>query len=187
MQIPELIQYFTPAIIVCYFLFSSIINANYKGLVVVAGICLTVAVCLLSSNLFKFTSPDRSDLCNLISINRISGISKIPISIAIYTYVGGYLLYTIGVNSNVLPNVIPFVLYPFIILTDLAWISKNRCFTGNQMMASIIIGTCIGILWGVIINSTKNKSLQYLADGGGNSCLIPKHQTFKCKTKPPSA
>lgn len=184
MQLAGLLHYFTPTIIVCYFLLSSIINANYKGIVVIIGICITVAACLLSSNTMKFSHPDKSELCNLVSINRINGISNIPLSVAIYTYIAAYLLYTIGINNYVLPNLIPLILFPFVILFDLAWISNNHCFTGNQTLLSIGIGTIVGILWGIIINSTKRKNLQYFAGNGNSTCLIPKRQTFKCKTKP---
>lgn len=184
MQLTELLHYFTPAIIVCYFLFSSIINADYKGIIVIIGICLTVAGCILSSNLLRFSNLDKNEICNLVSINRISGISKIPLSIAIYTYTASYLLYTIILNNYALPNLIPFILFPFIVLVDLAWISNNRCFTGNQSLLAIVIGTIVGILWGIIVNSTKRKNLQYFTGNGDNSCLISKHQTFKCKTKP---
>lgn len=184
MQLTELLHYFTPTIIVCYFVLSSIINADYKGIIAVIGICITVAVCILSSNMLKFSNPDKNEICNLVSINRVSGISNIPLSVAVYTYTAAYLLYTIGINNYVLPNLIPLILFPFIILVDLAWISNNRCFTGNQTLLSIAIGTIVGILWGIIINSTKRKNLQYFAGNGDSSCLIPKHQTFKCKTKP---
>lgn len=183
MQLTELLHYFAPAIIVCYFLLSSIINTDYKGVIVILGIGLTIATCILSSNILRFSSLDKNEICNLVSINRISGISKIPLSVAIYTYTGSYLLYTIGTNNYVLPNLIPFILFPFIVLVDLAWISNNRCFTGNQTLLSIAIGTVVGILWSILVDSTKIKNLQYFAGNGENSCLIPKHQTFKCKTK----
>jgi membrane associated rhomboid family serine protease len=178
----ELIHYFTPAIIVCYFILSSIINANYKGFIVVIGICLTISVSLLASRFFTFPK-DKQDICSLISINHISNISKIPLSIAIYTYVGCYLLYIVGTNNYILPNIMPIVIFPIIILSELSWLSSHSCFTGNQSLAAIVIGATCGLVWGAIIDTTKNKNLQYFSGSGDNTCLMPKKQTFKCKTK----
>jgi hypothetical protein len=183
----EVFHYFIPAVVVSYFILSSILNADYRGVVVVMGICLTVAVCLLAGSLVSSSSKSKNDVCGLITINRISGISKIPLSLAIYAYTACYLLYAIFVNNYLLPNLIPFMFFPVIILAEIAWISTNQCFTGNQIMTATGIGVVCGITWGFIINTTNDKNLQYFSGNTSNMCLIPKKQTFKCKAPQPSA
>jgi hypothetical protein len=182
----ELFHYFLPAIIVSYFLLSSIFNADYRGVVVVMGIGLTVAVCLLASFLVYSSAKNKSEMCGLITIRHISGISNIPLSIAIYAYTACYLLYAISVNNHILPNLIPFMFFPLIILAEMSWISTNQCFTGNQILAATGIGVVCGVIWGFIIDTTKNKNLQYFTGNRTNMCLIPKKQTFKCKVPSPS-
>jgi len=173
-------QLLGPFIIICYLLLSSIIESNLKGIVLVVGLCFAYAITIMVGNMFP--SHSSSDICQYISIGGVKGISKIPLSTTTYLFVSVYLLYTISRNSFILPNLISLLFFPVIILGDLIWLSTNKCFSTQHFIASILIGSMMGMLWGYVIDSTKNKHLQFLSQPT-NNCLIPKRQTFKCAKK----
>jgi len=177
-HLTSVFQMLGPFILICYFLLSSILDTNLKGIILVIGLCFAYAISMLVGNMFPVQiSPD---ICQFITIGGVRNISNIPLSTTTYFFLTFYLLYTIFKHATVLPNLISLLFFPVIILGDLIWLSKNKCFSPLQIILSIATGSLVGILWGYIIDSTNNKHLQYLPQPSTN-CLIPKRQTFKCK------
>ena len=60
------------------------------------------------------------------------------------------------------------------------WLIRNSCFSGINVLISMLISGLMGILWGYIINKFNNKDLQYFT-ADDNICTIPKNKYFKCK------
>ena len=172
-----------PFIIVCYFILFSIINADVKGFVYLLGLitCTILTVFIGNGIVGKNNKQEQTNLCSLITINHIAGVSNVPLSITIYCFTAAYLVYTMSATNYVMPNFVPLLFFSILIIGDMVWLSSNNCFSSENIIAAFAISTLLGIGWGYIINKTENRSLQYLT-GDDTICTMPKKQTFKCKT-----
>jgi hypothetical protein len=184
-KLQNILYFFAPFIIVCYFLIYSIINADIKGLIYLIGLVSSTILTIFIGNGIvnknNLKTPDtEKPMCNLFTINNFANISNVPISVTVYSFTAMYLLYTSIVLKYVLPNLLPLVFFGILILSDIIWLRTNDCFTGGNIAVAFIIPTILGLGWGYIVNLTNNKSWQYFT-GDSNTCTIPKHKYFKCK------
>lgn len=182
-NIRSLLYFFAPFLIVCYFLLFSLINMDLKGILYLIGLLICIIVTIFIGN--GITKKDnmfsnQSELCNLVTINHIANISNVPLSIAVYCFTAFYLLYTVTINNSITSNILLLVFLGILVLTDMIWLIRNSCFSGINVLISMLISGLMGILWGYIINKFNNKDLQYFT-ADDNICTIPKNKYFKCK------
>lgn len=185
-NIRSLLYFFAPFLIVCYFLLFSLINMDLKGILYLIGLLICIIVTIFIGN--GITKKDnmfsnQSELCNLVTINHIANISNVPLSIAVYCFTAFYLLYTVTINNSITSNILLLVFLGILVLTDMIWLIRNSCFSGINVLISMLISGLMGILWGYIINKFNNKDLQYFT-ADDNICTIPKNKYFKCKKQP---
>ena len=173
-----------PFIIIYFFLLSSIINSDFKGIIYIIGLLFSLTSTYFISNtipIFKQLS-NQSSICNLININHIT--SNIPINQNIIGYTLAYLLFFAIMNNTLMNNLYLILTFGFIMICDIVWNVRNSCFNHTQLIMSTIIGCFIGIIWAYVINSSNKKHLQYFTSiNDDNQCELPARQTFKCKTK----
>lgn len=178
-----IIYLFAPFILVCYFLFFSIINANLNGIVYLLGLFVGTVLTVFFGNGVVGKSDSRgskNELCSLFTINHVAGISKVPISTTVYSFTAAYLLYTAYMKQYIGSSVGPFVGLGVLMLCDATWQMTNNCFNMQGVIAAAVFASLFGLIWGYTINLTKNESLQYFA-GSETACNRAKKQTFKCK------
>lgn len=180
-----------PFILVSFFSLSSVFNQDLKGIVYLAGLLMACIVAVMTSNSTdKFdvasniiNDPDRLDTCHLLTLSGTAPISKLPLSCIVFTYTFAYLLYVLIKYKLLSQNVPTLLFFPALIFADIIWNYSNGCASTTAVIASIIIGITVGIIWASIIDSLKITKLQYMNGIGNNqTCSISK-QKFKCTTR----
>jgi len=185
-SIKSILYLFAPFLIICYFFLHSLINNNLKGLVLLLGLFIsTITTVLIGNGLVSKNQNmfgDSNELCNLVTINSIANISSVPLSLTVYCFVAFYMLYSLIVNNYFQQNFYIFLFFGLLILGDISWLKSNNCFKTLNIAVGFVISSLLGLLWGVFINKSNNKDLQYFT-GEGKSCSIPARKTFKCKKR----
>jgi len=175
-----------PFVLVCFFSLSSLLNQDFKGLVYLAGLIFTCFITIMFGNILplpSFSPDQRPEVCNILSINQSGDFSKLPLSQTVFSYTLFYLLIPIIDQKTAKENIPTLVFFPILILFDIAWNIQNTCYRFEQLFASLCLGGCFGLLWGYLIYSTKNPSIQYLVGPKNNEvCSKPTKQMFRCKT-----
>jgi len=184
-----------PFILVSYFTLSSLFNRDFKGIMYLAGLLLTSFVSVLIGNtlpgLFETIPEGSSDIyenitkvCNLMTISKSGPLSNLPLSLVVFSYTFGYLLFPIYWYKVVTQNLPTIIVFPIIIASDMIWQQTNGCARIWSIIASIILGGLAGIGWAAFIDRMKITSLQYF-NGISNkeSCSVPSKQMFKCTVK----
>jgi hypothetical protein len=174
-----------PFLLVSFFTVSSIFNYEYKGLIYLGGLLITTAIAIGLSKNIKYENPELNDsqlfVCNSLTLSTSGPISNIPLSILVLVYTFTYLLYFIYLSNTWLQNISTYVVFILLILGQIYWTSTNSCAVPAAVLASVVIGTGGGLLWGMAINNMGISQLGYFGGlGNQNVCSIPKKQTFKC-------
>lgn len=160
-----------PLMIVVYFIFTSVINQDLKGLVYLVGLILT---CFLVHFLGNSAPADwllydinlNSPICNSFSIGQNGYYSnKFPFSVVVFSYTFFYIFFVI-LNYGLIFSNIPFLtIFPALILFDLGWNKLYKCSNIFGMIWSLIIGGGMGYLWAYLINLTGLVNLSYMSGG----------------------
>jgi len=178
----------SPFILVSFFILSSLLNQDFKGLIYLAGLLFA---CFLSAvvgkyNMFNDTTgkPPAADICNTLTLTTGEPFSKLPLSITIFTYTFGFLLYIIAYNGLAIDNIFTIILFSLLIIVDWTWNITFNCNNHMRLVASFLIGAGIGVGWSAVIVSTNQVALQYF-NGLSNKevCSINKKVKFRCTTK----
>ncbi len=178
-----------PFILVSYFTMSSLFNQDFKGLIYLSGLLLVSFFCILVGNslsgLFGIISdPSDENVCNLMTISDSGPLSKLPLSLVVFSYTLGYLLYPIVKFKQENQNIPTLIIFPVIITADLIWQFTNSCATLAATVIAIIIAGLLGVAWGAIIYSIGNSALYYLNPlSNKESCSVSAKQKFKCTVK----
>ncbi len=178
-----------PFILVSYFTMSSLFNQDFKGLIYLSGLLLVSFFCILIGNSLSSLFGTISDVgdenvCNLMTISETGPLSKLPLSLVVFTYTLGYLLYPIVKFKQENQNIPTLVIFPVIILADAIWQLTNSCATSGAIITAIIIAGLLGVAWGAIIYSIGNSALYYLNPlSNKESCSVAAKQKFKCTVK----
>jgi hypothetical protein len=178
-----------PFLLVSFFTMSSVFNYEYKGLIYLVGLLLTTALAIGLSKFIIFNdsnpiNPTTMFICNSLTLSQLGPISKIPLSILVSTYTCAYLLYFIYLANAWTHNISTYVIFLILIFGQIFWTLQNSCAVPIAIIASVIIGGCGGLLWGITINNMGISQLGFFNGlGNQNVCSIPKKQTFKCRRR----
>ncbi len=173
-----------PLIIISFFMLSSIIYSDIKGIVFIIGLLIALVTTNLLGNsfsIFKFLN-NKLDVCNLVHIDFLS--NTLPLNQITIGFSLAYFLYIAFINNFLIRNMFIIILLFVISMGDIIWNINNSCFNYLQLFFGFILGSGFGLLWALIINSFNQKYLQYFTGiENNNQCTMPVRRTFKCKTK----
>uniref|UniRef100_A0A6C0DQG5 Uncharacterized protein n=1 Tax=viral metagenome TaxID=1070528 RepID=A0A6C0DQG5_9ZZZZ len=181
-----------PFILVCFFVFGSFFNQDFKGIIYLIGLIITGFVTILFENTgilnrFKSDESQKSPSCHAFDFTLLGfkTSNSLPMSQNIFGFTFGYLLTIISQNNIYLSNLPTLLFFPAVILFDFVWNIKNICYSWQYLFASLCIGLILGNAWAWFIKKTKNDNLLYFNFVTGNdvSCSRPSQQTFKCSMK----
>ena len=181
LQLLNSIYFITPFIIVCYFLFFSMINMDLSGIVYLIGLLsCTMMTVFIGNGLVSKTRLDKpNESCQISTINHFLGISNVPISLIVYCFTAGYIIYTSVFYNGLIHIFAATVFLAGLIGMDIYWLYSNDCFSYKNIIVAFAFGSLFGVGWGYFINLLPNKSLQYVP-GYPNLCRSPKNKSFKC-------
>jgi hypothetical protein len=182
-----------PFILVCFFSLSSIFNQDLKGIMYLSGLLFTSFLAVIIGNAgrstFERTSESTTDafyedatrVCNLLTLTKNGPISNIPLGQIVFSYTAGYLGYVIFKYGLISQNIPTLIIFPLLIISEIAWSLRNQCAKPFALLAAVVIGAGGGIGWAAMIDSFKFSYLQYF-NGLSNkdSCTVAAKQTMKC-------
>lgn len=201
-----------PFIIVSYFLLSSLFSQDFKSLIYLAGLILACFVAILFGNFINSyvgfsgqgVAEETPYICNQLTLTGAAPLSRIPLSLVVYSFTLFYLVFAMlsisapTVNGRVditkltaqqanvaAANNIPIlVIFPVLILSDFGWSMIWKCSPWWKQVWSIIVGGGMGLAWAYIISSSSLSSLLYLSImSNAQICARPSKTRFKCKRK----
>jgi len=169
----------SPFIIICYFVLQSLFNQNLKGVFYVSGVLFA---CFLNYLIVtSIGTPD--DLVSRPICNLIDGVPDLPIGQTILGFTFAYLSYIIIKYKLTSHNAPTFVIFPVLILADMAWNMKNQCAKSLAIFASLALGLLFGLLWGMIIDSVDPELQYFNGIGNRNVCKRPSSTLYRCRIK----
>ena len=177
----------SPFIIVSFFTLSSVLNQDLKGIIYLAGLLFACFISVLMNNVqnIAYTIPNEMEpICNALTLSETGRLSNIPLSMVVFAYTFGYLLFIIVSYGLAIQNIPTLIIFPVMIIAEGIWNTLYRCVSPMAIIAGLVIGGLWGVLWSAIINSTGALHLQYF-NGISNSqnCSRPSKQKFKCTMK----
>ena len=174
-----------PFILVSFFTLSSILNQDLKGIIYLAGLLIACffSVIVGKSEVFD-TTVTPSTICNTFVLTNAGPFSRLPLSMTIFTYTFGYLLYIIGLYGLAKDNITTIILFSLLIISEWTWNIFFTCNSHMRLIGAFLVGSIIGVSWSAIIASTKQVNLQYF-NGISNKevCSLNKNVKFRCKPK----
>ncbi|MCX7124137.1 MAG: hypothetical protein NTV32_10855, partial [Gammaproteobacteria bacterium] len=183
-----------PFILVSYFLLSSLFLQDFKSLIYLAGLLVACFFTILVGNMFPdvdINNVSRSLVCNQLSLGGGMPLSKLPLSLVVYSYTLWYLLYIMLIqepdsarNAILSSNLPILIIFPFLIIADFTWLLLNSCNNVFRLVLTVILGSCCGAAWSAIIASSNLASLQYMSVMSNAAvCSRPSKTMFRCKQK----
>jgi hypothetical protein len=176
---------FAPFIIVSYFTLESIFNQDLKGVIYLVGLLIASVCTILMGNVIGSSneSPFANAKCTTLTIGNNQPISTLPLSQTVFGFTLSYLSYFIGVNNLATQNIPTFIIFPLIILADMVWNTSNGCSSNAKLLAALIIGGLVGVLWAMIIDSTGMVNLTYFSGVSNKAvCSQPSRSMYRCRT-----
>lgn len=174
-----------PFVLASFFILASIFNQDFKGFIYLVGLLFSSFVTMIASKSWpmnKFQRPENSpEICNVLTLGQAENFSDLPLGQSALSFTFMYLLYAILKYKLVLQNIPTLVFFPLLILLDFIWNNNNSCYSVFQLLASLFIGSGIGLLWGYVISTSKTPSLMYFSSLTNKEvCSKPSKSTFRC-------
>ena len=175
----------SPFILVSFFTLSSILNQDIKGIIYLAGLLIACFFSVIVGKSPVFDSDvTPPTICNTLNLTNGVPFSRLPLSMTIFTYTFGYLLYIIGLYGLAKDNITTIILFSLLIISEWTWNIFFTCNSHMRLIGAFLVGSIIGVSWSAIIASTKQVNLQYF-NGISNKevCSLNKNVKFRCKPK----
>lgn len=176
----------SPFILVSFFTLSSVLNQDIKGIIYLAGLLIACfcSVIIGKNSVFQYNPNDKPTVCNSFTLTNGEPFSQLPLSMTIFTYTFGYLLYIIGIYGLAKDNIPTIILFSILIISDWTWNIFFNCNNHLRLFGAFLVGSIIGISWSAVIASTKQVNLQYF-NGISNKevCSLNKNVKFRCKPR----
>jgi len=117
--------------------------------------------------------------CNVLHTSSGEALSKIPLSIVVYTY--SFLYFAVPIYKSKLEkeNIWFFCMFSILILFDIIWLYIFECGTAFTMFLSLLVGVGTGMGWGEIVYRTDIKKMKNLDK---EQCTLPEQNNLD-KTK----
>lgn len=179
-----------PFILVSYFVISSVLSSDIKGIIFLALLLLNCFVTLIIGNALPEDSYSVSaaskGICQALTLTQNGPLSKnLPLNINIFSYTFAYLatIMVIYQRDKIAEGNIPtIVIFSFLIVYQFIWtVFIAECNGALYTFISFAIGAGLGILSSWAIDRSKMFQLQYF-NGLSNKevCKRSSNTKFKC-------
>ena len=179
--VATLISALTPILITFFILMLTCMNQNFKGLIFIAGILLSLLFNLLiMRHVGSQTDPKSSSTCSLIELPILGEFNSPSSSILFITFTFTYLFIPMIYNNQMNYPVIILLLALFAL--DSFMRVKHKCTTPLGVFLGVLVGGLCGILWFTILLFNGADKLLYFNEIGSNAvrCDRPSQQKFRC-------
>ena len=177
----KLISSLFPILIVFFFLMLSAMNQNFKGLILMAGLCIALLLnTFIATQVGSLRVADASIACNLIDVPYLNNYDNPSNASMVIAFIFTYLVLPMIYNNQ--PNYPVIILLTILFLVDTIFRYKHKCTTPIGWFFGLIVGFITSFLWFNIFRGIGADDLLYFNELGSNSirCQKPEKQTFKC-------
>jgi len=142
-----------PFILVCFFVLSSILKTDVRGVIFLGLLLINCAVVTVFNSFageFDIFNPKTLDpniaMCNALSVgNTNERVSNIPLNINIVAFTFAYLVYLIAKKKQVPGNVHSIVFFSVLLSSMILWEYANTCASIGGIFVAMIFGIGLGV------------------------------------------
>ena len=179
-----------PFILVSYFVISSVLSSDIKGIIFLALLLLNCFITLIIGNFLPAdtmaASAATKGICQTLTLTQNGPLSKnLPLNINIFAYTLGYLATIMIIYAKdklAERNVATLVIFSAIIVYQFIWtVFIAECNSALYTFISLALGYGIGSFSSFAIDRAKLFQLQYF-NGLSNKevCKRASNQRFRC-------
>lgn len=180
----------SPFILVSYFVISSVLSTDIKGIIFLALLLLNCFISLIVGNMLP---PDASAIaanskgvCQALTLTQNGPLSKnLPLNINVFSFTLGYLamiMIRYAKDKIAEKNVISLVVFSGIIVYQFIWsVFIGECNGALYTFISLALGFGFGMLFSFGVDKANMVQLQYF-NGLSNKevCKRSSNQKFRC-------
>ena len=186
-----------PFIIVAYFALNSLMNFTIRGIMYLIGLLILTFFTVVISGVTPDAElpvgiagdPNARSTCNIITLSgdMKNPLSKIPLSITIYSYTLSYILTTVLLHLKKsqgeklpLSNIPTIVLFCLLILVEFFFSINAYCFSALQGFMALVLGMLGGMAWGALIYYRGSPDMTFYSTSS-DICTRPSNLKYQCK------
>lgn len=183
-----------PFMMITFFLMLILFRLDMRAGVYLLGatimFVLVYAVGNVIGNFIELHSRVSSTVCNTLALGKPERISKLPLSLALYSFTIWYILYIILSLTNsrglrdktLLANLHLIVTLGVLFAGEFAWLILY-CDEWLPLLFTSVLSGLFGAFWAWFINRTRLASYQFNPVKGdtGEKCKLTSPNTFVCR------
>jgi MFS family permease len=183
-----------PILLVFFFVFISIINKDWRGMIFLFGVIAACFATILMSNTFEGSfAPENQETIGMCRMTD-KKLSQFPLSSVILGFSIMYLFFPMMKVYGNITNPYLFLTLLIFVFVDIIYLKSNKCSVLNisetdfvnssiPIMTSYAIGAFVAHILVVLLISTQNDNLLYFGKNSKNPlCKVNDSQKkFTCK------
>jgi len=182
----------TPFILVCFFVISSMLNTDIRG-VIFLGLMLVNCIVAMSvsaavSAFFPSfanddTLPEKVAMCNATSLGDGERLSVIPLNINIVSFTFAYLIFILEKENKVDANVPTIIFFTLLLFAMIMWELVNTCVSGTNIFLAILFGGGLGVGFSAAIHDWAENipGIQFFSNlTNEDVCKRVSDEVFEC-------
>lgn len=176
----QLISFISPILLGFFLFMTSVFNQNIKGFIYIAGVLVALSINnILIKTIGGNPIQGQSIICNYLGGTNTQNRNPAPSTMMI-AFTSAYLLIPMITSKQTNPSIIAIL---FLLLGIDGWTQiTNKCSDSGGVFMGALVGTILGGVWFVLLDSTGNKNLLYFDEVASTKtqCDKPSDQKFKC-------
>lgn len=193
-----------PFIIVSFFVLSSVLNQDIRGIIYLGGLLISCFIGVLidraviprsDPGIVSSAEQGTSEICDVITAGDGGRLSRLPLSSVIFAFTTGYFSYPIIQQKSAILNIPTLIIFPLLCIIDGLWNVNYGCvIPGNKFKSAMIVllgaigvGFSVGIGWSAAFYSKKTPGLLYTNGISSQETCALSHKTMVCSIQPKSA
>lgn len=183
-----------PFLIITFFLMLTVFRFDMRAGIYLLGVSIMFVIVYLignaADNFLVLNDRVTSLMCKTLSLGKQERISKLPLSLSLYSFSLWYVLYIIlslpatrGLRETVLvANIHLIVTLGVLFAADFAWLILY-CDEWIVLLSTAVFSGALGALWAWAINRTRLASYQFNPVKGdtGEKCSMTSNNLFVCR------
>jgi len=186
-----------PFILICYFLLSSLLQNDARGIFLLLGsfvnIALVYTVSYFVSEYDLFQNKDSAPgICNPYSVLNTQIDTVLPIGSSIIYYIYGYLIGCMSYASTskrindktvFISNFSTHIFFTLLILTDIYWNYTQKCTGLPSQIVVLILSMLVGISLAYLFGASSEFNLFFTGSSNSERCHMNTKQKMTCTVK----
>ena len=182
----------TPFIIICFFVLSSMLSSDVRGVIFLGMLLLNCIVAVAIGGLVGYFNDsfnddkipeDKAAMCNALTIGNGERVSRIPLNINIVSFTYAYLVYILAKYDKVNSNIPFIVFFAILLFSMIMWEVMSSCISPIKAVMAIVVGGGLGVGFSEAIDKWSNNipGLQFFNNITNDEiCKRVSNEVFEC-------